>query len=204
MKIIRDIEQGSPEWHQLRLGIPTASNFDKIITSTGELSATLPKYALELASQYLILEPEIGYCNEAMLRGKELEPLARQAYQEAVFEKVEEVAFIRCDDYGYSPDGLVGDDGLIEIKCPNQTTHTKYLLDNKLPIDYKAQVQGGLLASGREWCDFVSFHPNFKDDKKLFIVRVFRDDSFISKLEIALKEVLSKRNEILEKLNLVK
>ncbi len=201
MEIIKDIEQGSEEWLKLRLGIATASNFSSIVTSKGEPSATLSKYALELASELLIIEQEETYKSFDMMRGNEIEPEAREAYQEYTFNCIEQVAFIKGEDYGYSPDGLVGEDGLIEIKCPNQVTHTKYLFEDRLPVEYVQQVQGGLFVSGRKWCDFISYHPNFKEDKKLFIKRVFRDEDFIKKLEAGIKKTIQLRNEYLEKIN---
>ncbi len=201
MQIIRDIVQGSEEWLQLRLGVATASNFDKIITSTGKESATLPKYALELATQSLLTEPEPSYKNEAMQRGNDLEPIARQAYAEQTFEIVEEITMFKsdCGNFGYSPDGLLGDDGLLEIKCPMATTHAKYLLDNKMPTDYWQQVQGGLWVSGRKFCDFVSFHPNFKE-KQLFIVRVKRDETYIAELAKLAQKTITMRDEILTRI----
>jgi putative phage-type endonuclease len=193
--------QGSEEWLKLRLGVATASNFNKIITSTGKELATLPKYALELATQCLINEPEPTYKNEAMQRGNDLEPIARQAYAEQTFSVVEEIAMFKsdCGNYGASPDGLVGDDGLIEIKCPLATTHAKYLLDNKMPTDYWQQVQGLLWVSGRKWCDFVSFHNNFKE-KQLFIIRVERDEAYIAELAKLAQKTITIRDEILKQI----
>ena len=197
MEVNRNIKQGSEEWLLARLGIPTASNFDKIITSTGKESTTLPKYALELATQCLLSEPEPTYKNEAMQRGNDLEPLARQAYAEQTFSVVDdEVGFIKNNGCIGSPDGLIGDDGLIEIKCPLATTHAKYLLDNKLPTDYVQQVQGLLWVSERKFCDFVSFHPNFKE-KQLFIVRVERDETYIAELARLAQKTITTRDEIL-------
>ncbi len=204
MQIKTNIEQGSQEWLKLRLGIATASNFDSIVTSTGELSRSLPNYALELASQFFISEPEEVYKSADMLRGNELEPEAREVYQEYTFNFVEQVSFIKKDDYGYSPDGLIGEDGLIEIKCPNQVNHFKYICENKLPVQYIQQVQGGLFVSGRKWCDFISYHPNFQEDKKLFIKRVYRDEEFIKKLKIGIDKVILMRNEFLKKINGIK
>lgn len=201
MQIITNIEQGSDEWLKLRLGIATASNFDCIVTSAGEFSKTMPKYSLELASELLITEQEEMYKNDAMMRGNELEPEAREAYQEFSFNSVDQVTFISCGDYGYSPDGLINSDGLIEIKCPNQTTHTKYLFEDRLPVEYVQQVQGGLFVSGRKWCDFVSYHPNFREDKKLFIKRVYRDEDFIKKLSFGIQKTIGLRNEYLKKIN---
>lgn len=200
MQIIRGIEQGSEEWLKLRLGVATASNFDKIITPTGKESTQFEKYALELATQLLVSEPDLTYKNEIMQRGNTLEPLARQFYQEATLNFVDEITMFKsdCGNFGYSPDGLVGEEGLIEIKCPLATTHLKYLIDDKLPSEYIPQVQGGLFISGRKWCDFVSFHPNFKE-KNLFVKRVERDDDFISKLENGLRKTIELKEMFLTK-----
>jgi len=200
MKIIKNIEQGTDEWKSLRLGKATASNFSKIVTSTGAESKMLPKYALELASQMLITEPEESFKSDAMTRGNDLEPLARDAYQEYTFNVVDEVSFFDCNDYGYSPDGLIGKDGLVEFKCPQATTHTQYLFDDKLPTTYKAQCQGGLMVTDRKWIDFCSFHPSFKDGKELFIKRVERDEEFIAKLKAGIDKVIELRDEYINKI----
>ncbi len=194
--------QHSPEWYQARLGNATASCFDKVITSTGARSKQLDKYAKHLASELLVKEQDPFFYNSFMERGNELEDEARAAYQVHTFEPVEQVGFVLIDDkdYGYSPDGLVGKDGQIEIKCPSQAVHTEYLYNDELPSDYKAQVQGGLLVTGRDWCDFVSYHPNFLPDQKLFVKRVYRDEDFISRLEMFLAEVIKLRVEILAKI----
>lgn len=205
MQIIRDIDQGSQEWLKMRLGVATASNFSKIVTSTGEISKTIEKYAIKLAAEYFLTEPEETFKSAAMERGNELEPQARQAYCEEGLVEVDQVTFIKsdCGNFGYSPDGLVGKDGLIEIKCPQDTTHFEYLIDDRLPIEYKAQVQGGLMVSRRKWCDFVSYHPNFQEDKRLFIKRVYRDEEFIEKLEIGIKKTITMRDEFLKKINAI-
>jgi len=200
MKIINNITQGSEEWLKLRLGVATASNFHRIVTNTGALSKSLNNYALHLASQILTVRQEEPYTNEAMQRGNELEPEARRAYEEYSLSPVTQVAFMSCGDYGYSPDGLVGDDGLIEIKCPNQVTHTEYLSRDQVPSRYKAQVQGGMFVSGRKWCDFISFNPNFVESKTLFVKRVYRDEEFIEDLSHAIEEVINLRDTILSKI----
>ena len=201
MQTIKNIDQGSDEWIQLRLGVATASNFDKIITAGGKQSTTLEKYALQLATDKMLTTPEPSYKNEAMIRGTELEPLARETYQEETFNIVEQITMFLsdCGNFGYSPDGLVGDDGLIEIKCPKATTHFQYIIDNKAPADYWQQLQGGLWLSGRKWIDFVSYHPDFKT-KQLFIIRVERDETYIAKLAELANKVILLRNEFLNKL----
>ena len=173
MKII-NVEQGSDEWLQIRLGVATASNFSKIVTSKGEIAKPHTEYALKLASETLLEEPEDSYKSADMERGNELEPLAREAYEEYNFCQVKEVGFMLsdCKNFGYSPDGLVGKDGLIEIKCPKANNHAKYLAGKKCPTEYIAQVQGGLMISGRKWCDFVSYHPDFKEGCEIFVCRV--------------------------------
>ena len=202
MKII-NVEQGSDEWLQIRLGVATASNFSKIVTSKGEIAKPYAEYALKLASETLLDEPEDSYKSADMERGNELEPLAREAYEEYNFCQVKEVGFMLsdCKNYGYSPDGLVGEDGLIEIKCPKANNHAKYLAGKKCPTEYIAQVQGGLMISGRKWCDFVSYHPDFKEGCEIFVCRVTRDEDFISKLETNIKITIAKRDEIINKIN---
>jgi putative phage-type endonuclease len=188
MQII-NCEQGSEEWLNIRRGVATASNFSKIVTSKGEISKQLADYAFQLASESFTDLQDESYKSSDMQRGNDLEPEARNAYQQETLSLVKEVGFMMNDYYGYSPDGLVGNDGLVEFKCPNQKTHTKYLYKGVLPTEYKAQVQGGLLVSERKWCDFVSFHPNFIDSKKLFIIRVFRDEEFIEQLSNGLAKL---------------
>ena len=201
MQIIKNIEQGTDEWLKLRLGVATASNFDKIITTAGKESESLKKYALQLATELMLEIPEPTFKNDIMARGNELEALAKEAYQEETFNVVEQITMFKsdCGNFGYSPDGLVGNDGLVEIKCPLATTHFKYLIDNKMPSEYWQQVQGGLWVSQRKWIDFVSFNSYFKD-KKLFIIRVERNEEFIAKLSELTNKVILLRNQLLNKL----
>lgn len=195
MQII-NCQQGTDKWLKARLGIPTASNFSKIITTKGERSDTFRSYAFQVSSEILTTEQEETYKNEYMQRGNDLEDEARQEYQEETLNLVEEIGFVKHDCYGYSPDGFIGENGILEIKCPKQNTHMKYLYDDSLPSTYKAQVQGGLLATGRKWCDFVSYNPNFIEGKQLLVVRVERDDGFIKSLEKALTEFNVLKNKI--------
>ena len=190
MEII-NCEQGTEEWLLARRGIATASNFSRVVTTKGEPSKQAGDYAFQLASELITDLQDDTYKSADMQRGNDLEPDARDAYQQETLTLVQEVGFVKCDFFGYSPDGFVGDNGLVEFKCPNQKTHTKYLAGRKLPSEYKAQVLGGMLATGREWCDFVSYHPNFELNKRLFIVRVLRDEEFIT----ALRKELTKLNE---------
>ena len=177
MKIINCV-QGTPEWFQARCGIPSASNFDKIITTKSEPSKQAEKYLYKLAGERVSKTIEESYQNGAMLRGTEMEDEARKLYELVTDNVVEKVGFCVTDDdrAGCSPDGLIGTDGGMEIKCPNMATHVGYLIDGKLPTDYFQQVQGGLYVTGRKWWDFVSYFPAIKP----FIIRVERDEKFIT------------------------
>ena len=199
MKII-NCKQGSLEWFECRAGIPTASQFSKIVTSTGEISRSMKEFALHLASELIVDELEDPYTTVAMERGSELEYDAVEAYQNKTLNPVEKVGFMACNNYGYSPDGLIGDNGLLEIKCPLQKNHAKYLSSKKIPTEYKAQIQGGLYVSDRDWCDFVSFNPSFQPEYKLLIVRAFRDDQYIRALSKGIKKCIEVRDEFLEKI----
>jgi len=185
MRLI-NCQQGSDEWLAARLGCPSGSQFDKLITSTGAPSASRDTYINQLIAEKLTGEATYVKVTEWMERGTTLEPKARSYYEMASDCRVEEVGFCKHETHecGVSPDGLVGLDGGIEIKCPAPQTHVKYLRDGKFPTAYKQQVQGCLWITGREWWDFVSFH----EDMPVLIVRVERDDEYIEKLQA---EVLS-------------
>ena len=148
MKIYEDIIQGSPEWDAIRIGLVTASNF-KDATSKGKGSApskTRKDYMIKLVAERLTGFPAESYSNKAMERGSGTEQEAREYYEALNRLTVRQVGFIaRDDDVGGSPDGLVGDDGMLEIKCPFSTTHIKYILADKMPAEYVKQVQGNLL-----------------------------------------------------------
>jgi hypothetical protein len=166
--------QGSAQWFDDRRGRPTASLFSKILTSKGlELSKQSDSYARKLAGERVFNVIEEGFSNKWTDRGIELEDTARSLYELINGVQVDECGLCLSDDmrFGASPDGLVNDDGLIEIKCPNLETHIGYLLGNVLPDGYRLQVQGELFVTGREWADFVSYYP----DCPSLIVRVLPD-----------------------------
>lgn len=192
--IVLDLEQGSPEWLAARLGIPTASCFDKLITATGKASTQADAYANKLIAELLTGEQDGIEQTAYMARGNELEPHAAAFYAVHSDADPATVGFVLRDDrrVGCSPDRLVGADGLLEIKCPAPHTHVGYLLDNCLPSKYRAQVQGQMLLTGRDWCDFLSYHPTMPP----LLVRVERDDKFIAALSAeidALLELMDKR-----------
>jgi hypothetical protein len=195
VKII-DCVQKSPEWFKARCGIPTASAFNKIITSKGKPSEQRTKYLYQLAGELITQNTEETYQNANMLRGIEIESEARSYYALINDVEVEEVGFCLSDGYGASPDGFVGNDGIVQFKCPIISTHVGYILEDKLPTDYFQQVQGELLVTGRKWCDFVSYYPGLKP----FIFRVSPDKEFISKLEAELKSFCSELRDIIRKI----
>lgn len=187
-------EQGTPEWHQLRLGKVTASRVSDVLAKirSGE-SASRKNYRAELVVQRLTGMPSESFTNAAMEWGTATEPMARIAYEIAKGVLVEQVGFIDHPTiamFGCSPDGLVHD-GMIEIKCPNSATHIEYLTDNKAPAKYINQMQCQMAVTGRKWCDFVSFDPRLPEDLQLFVVRVERDQKYIDSMEVEVVEFLT-------------
>ena len=187
MHIIESIEQGSSEWLELRLGKVTASKFKDVMTNGrgGKPSVTAKSYMIKLVAEILRGEPMPFFESDAMKWGTETESQARAMYELKNDVDVKEVAFVQLNEFvGVSPDGLVGDDGLLEIKCPNTETQIKrFLEDTGLPSDYEAQVQGQLWVTGRKWCDFVSFDPRIDVEASYIQTRVYRDEEYIAKLE---------------------
>lgn len=180
--ITLEIEQGSPAWLHARLGLPTASRFKDIITpAKGDKSKSYRTYLYELLAERLTGEPSESFTSEWMQRGNELEPRARDAYAFLHDVEVSQVGLMLNDagTIGASPDGLIGTDGGLEIKCPKPSTLVRYMIEAKLPDIYKPQVQGNLWISGRQWWDFVAYHPGME----LFVLRVQRDEEYIARME---------------------
>ena len=198
MKVI-DVEQLSPEWFAARSGVPTSSEFHKIITTKGLPSKSREAYLYRLAGERIIGKPEETYQNSSMQRGIELEPEAINYYQILRGEIVERVGFCLADESfkaGASPDGLVSKNGIIQIKCPSLAVHVGYLLKNELPSEYFQQVHGELFVTGREWSDFMSYYPGMKP----LILRVDRDDVFIKSLRIELEIFCEELERTIKKL----
>jgi len=192
-----DCEQGTDEWLAARLGIPSASMYAKIITTQGKWSTQADSYINQLVAEKLTGETTPFYQNEHMIRGTELEPDGRQMYEFITGSEVQQVGFCLHDtlEAGASPDGLIGEDGGLEIKCPAPATHVEYLRGDKLPSKYKQQVMGCLWITGREWWDFMSYHPNMKP----LIVRVERDEDYIAELEACVSKAVKLIEENVEK-----
>ena len=179
--IISPHEQGTPEWLAARLGKPSASMFSKLITMTGKPSASADAYINQLLGERLTGKSEPHYTSEAMILGTEREPLARADYEFISGNKVDQYGFILDDSesYGCSPDGLIGEDGGLEIKCPAQTTQAGYWRDKQSGVrKYYQQIQGCMWVTGRKWWDFFSYHP----DMPHVLVRVERNEEYIEKL----------------------
>lgn len=195
-----NIEQYSPKWYELRRGIPTASSFDKIVTPTGKLSASSREYCNKLLVEYFFGRDEDSASPRTywMERGHELEAEARRLYAFGRAVEVQEVGFITNDagTIGASPDFLVGDAGLGEIKCPAPWTHVDNMLNNQIDKSYYPQIQGQLYVAEREWSDWMSYHPAMPE----VLVRTYRDDAFIKTLAEALDQFVDQLQERKHKL----
>lgn len=200
-----EIIQGSPEWHALRIGKVTASRVSDVIakTKTG-WGASRANYMAELIAERLTGEPSEKYTNAAMAWGTDKEPDARAAYEFFRDAQVVEVAFIDHPTIGMtgaSPDGLVGDHGLVEIKCPNTATHLDTLLSQSIPGKYVTQMLWQMEVSGRAWCDFVSYDPRLPETMSLFVKRVERDDNLIDEMRSLVIEFLDEIEQKITALN---
>ena len=189
------IEQGTAEWHAMRLGKVTASKVSAVMARTKSgWGAERGNYLAQLVVERMTGIPTEGFTNDAMRWGTEKEPDARDAYS---FYSGNEVALASFVDHpkiamsGASPDGFVGDDGLVEIKCPNSAGHIETLLGGTIPNKYVLQVQWQLACTGRKWCDFVSFDPRMPEDLRLFTRRIARDDAQIADMEKHVVEFLA-------------
>ena len=180
--IMSENPQGSDAWLLDRCGIPTSSNFDKIITPTGKPSSSANTYMNQLLAEHYIGKPvDQMDMTKWMERGLELEQEARDTYNFITGFEMKKVNLCYLNEkklVGASPDGFIHDDGLGEIKCPKASTMISYILKDAFPLKYKPQVQGQLWITERQWCHFIAYHP----DMNLFIVRVERDEEFIKLL----------------------
>lgn len=190
--ILIQCEQGTQEWFSARAGVITASKFADAISTlkNGQPSQANKDYAYKIAIERIYGETtEDTFQTFEMRRGTELEPLARIAYESRTGNLAEESGIALTDDriFGYSTDGFVDDDGLIEIKCPNSARKIVEMWENCDLSEYEHQIQGGMWITGRKWCDFIMYAPQLEQiGKHLFVKRVERDDDFIEKMEIQL------------------
>jgi len=191
------MEQRTEEWFAARMGKVTASRVADVIakTKTG-YSTSRENYLAQLVCEVLTGKPAESYSNAAMQWGVDQEPLARAAYESYQNVLVDEIGFVVHSTIlqsGASPDGLVRDLGMVEIKCPNTATHIDTLLTQTVPGKYNTQMQWQMACAGRHWCDFVSFDPRMPTDLQLFVKRVDYDPAYVAMLE---KEVMSFLNDL--------
>ena len=200
MKIYRELEQNTPEWMQVRLGKFTASDCYAIGTAgSGKGKDGLETLCLEKASEILTGQLPEMFTNEDVERGHQLEQEARISYELETGRAVEQVGFIEVNEFvGCSPDGLVEEDGLVEFKAKNNKNHLIALL-GKIDIKYQWQMQFQMLCLARNWCDFVSFNPNYSKAPNIKIVRVYKDDEMQDALKRGLDKGINRIKEILEK-----
>lgn len=199
---ILDLEQGSEEWLAVRAGLPTASNFAKMITSTGALSKSIDGYATTLAAEMYAGKPLNEFeATPWMERGNELEQRAADNYSVMFDCDLQTVGFVKDGDWGCSPDRFVGDDGLVEIKCLKAENHIDAIMyhkkHGKIPTKYVQQVQGQMLICQRKWCDLVFYHP----DLPLLTIRTTPEAKVVNGLIEARHKVIEMRDDILDTLN---
>lgn len=205
---IETMDQRSEEWFAIRIGKVTASRVADVLAKTKSgYSASRDNYMAQLVCERLTGQKADGFTNAAMQWGTETEPLARAAYEALKDVLVDEVGFVPHPTIkmaGASPDGFVGQDGLIEIKCPNTATHIDTLLSESVPTKYFTQMQFQMACTGREWCDFVSFDNRLPEELQLFVKRVPRDDVYIKIMEAEIVQFIAELDEKIEKLMKVK
>jgi putative phage-type endonuclease len=189
------MDQRTDEWFSARLGKVTASRVADLMAQTKSgYSASRANYMAELICERLTGERAEKFSNAAMQWGTETEPQARAAYSFMTDADVTECGFFDHPSiamFGASPDGLVGEDGLVEIKCPNVATHLETLLGGIVPAKYVTQMQVQMACTGRQWCDFVSFDPRLPSDLQMFVQRVARSDEAIETIETATTKFLA-------------
>lgn len=197
-------EQGSQEWLQERCGKVTASRIADLMarTKTG-WGASRTNYASQLICERLTGCVAPAFTNAAMIHGTETEPEARRAYEFSVDRDVQLVGFVphpKIGMAGASPDGLVGEDGLLELKCPNTATHIETLLLGDVPDKYFKQMQFQMACTGREWCDFASYDNRLPERMRLFVTRVNRSTPAIKEIEEEVTAFLAEIDETVSKL----
>lgn len=188
------VEQGTPEWMALRCGKATASRIADIIRrTTNGVSKSRERYMGELVAERLTGQPTQTFKSADMEWGNDTEDEAESAYAFYTNSEITRIAFVdhpRIRMSGASPDRLVGDDGLLEIKCPASHTHIATLLGAKIDPDYLTQMQWQLACTERQWCDWVSYDPRLPPDMRLFVARIQRDPIRIAELERAVRVFL--------------
>jgi putative phage-type endonuclease len=199
------IEQGTAEWLQERCGKVTASRIADLMgrTKTGSYGSGRANYAAQLIAERLTGNVAASFSNAAMIHGTETEPEARRAYEFFVDRDVQQVGFVphpSINMAGASPDGLVGEDGLLELKCPNTATHIDTLLSGSVPDKYIKQMQFQMACTGRQWCDFASYDNRLPERMRLFVKRIERSAETIAEIETEVTAFLAEIDDTVGKL----
>lgn len=200
------MDQRTDEWFAARCGRITASRLSDVMAKTkSDYSASRKNYMMELICQRLTGKCDQGFTNAAMQRGTELEPVAREMYVLNQFDaEVKEVGFIphpTIEWFGASPDGLVNDDGLLEIKCPNTATHIDTLRTGKPKREYLLQMHAQMMCTGRNWCDFVSYDDRLPENLAYFEIRIFQDKDLVEDIIQEITVFLAELEKELEAIN---
>lgn len=203
--LMKDLEQGSPEWLAARVGRVTASRIaDVMAKGKGGEAQTRLNYKWQLVAEVMTGQSqEDRFFSQAMAWGVEQEPFARAAYEIQTGGLVENVGLVahpsipRC---AASPDGLVGLDGLLEIKCPKTPTHLEYMEKGAIPGHYQLQMLWQMACTGRQWVDFATFDPRLPEELQLFVMRFPRDQARIDAIEAEVQKIWNEIDEIIETL----
>ena len=198
MKII-DVPQGSQEWLDIRIGLPTSSNFSKIIDTAGKRSKQRTEYLYQVAGERLSGQYHTTFKSEAMQHGNDTEEEASQMYSLLTGNDIEKIGFCLsdCGRWGASPDRLIASQkGLLEVKCPLAKTQVKRLIKDELPTEYFQQVQGQLFVTGFEWCDFFSYFAGMEP----FLIRVMPDKDYHKRLEEELNSFCDDLDKLINKI----
>jgi putative phage-type endonuclease len=199
-----EFEQRSTEWFEARMGCVTASRTADVMAQTKSgHSASRANYMADLICERLTGSRQAGFSSAAMQWGTETEPQARMAYEIMTGANVIETGFVlhpKIGGFGASPDGLIGDDGLIEIKCPNTATHIETLLNDKVPNKYIIQMHVQMICTGRKWCDFVSFDPRLPVDMQMFVRRVECDEALAAQIVTEVQAFIAEMETKIEQL----
>jgi putative phage-type endonuclease len=198
------MDQRTEEWFEARMGCVTASRTADVMAQTKSgYSASRANYMADLICERLTGSRQAGFSSAAMQWGTETEPQARMAYEIMTGANVIETGFVLHPEiagFGASPDGLIGDDGLIEIKCPNTATHIETLLNDKVPNKYIIQMHVQMICTGRKWCDFVSFDPRLPVDMQMFVRRVECDEALAAQIVTEVQAFIAEMETKIEQL----
>jgi putative phage-type endonuclease len=203
-------EQRTDEWRQARAGKVTASAIDAVLSTPKKGStetAGRVNYRAQLIAEILTGKPvEDEFCSRQMQWGIDCEPFARAAYELQQDVSIETVGFVLhpvIECFGASPDGFIGDEGLVQFKCPNTATHLGYLLRGEVPTDYQPQMLAEMACTGRQWCDFVSFDPRLPPHLQLFVRRFQRNEKHVAEIEQKVEAFLDEVHEMLVRLSCI-